>query len=182
MQQGHVKLDVHEEVLGLIRRSVLVLIPRLLFAFFWLLIPFFFLFQLLNGGLLGIVFFAGILLTGIWYAVVSWKKWHGTMWLITERRVIDIEQRNMRERQVSEIALKDMKDVELLRTRFLESITPLKTVHLSTKQSEHFDIELSMVQKPKDVQALLLDVQSMIMPGKVVHAAKKPHAETKNTH
>ncbi len=159
MQLGHVKLDIDEEVLGMIHRSKMVLIPRLILGFFWVLLPFFFFFQLLAGGILGVFFFALILCTGIWYTWISFKKWQGTMWLLTERRILDIDQQNLRRRLISEINYDDIDDIQVSQGRLFERIFSLRTIVIKTKKREHFDLELDMVPRATDIANLIHDVQ-----------------------
>ena len=55
MKAGFVELDVDEEIIAIVKKSILLELSRLLFGFIWILLPFFFFFSLMKLELTGIL-------------------------------------------------------------------------------------------------------------------------------
>lgn len=165
MNPNIVQLDQEEEVVGIVRRSFLAEFPRFVFALVWLLLPFFFLFPLLQLGMFGVVFMAVLLFSGLYYAVRQWVTWRYTMLLITDRRVIDVDQLGVFERTVSELDLEVITDVVHAPQGIIRRLFRIGAVRVETTKAHLFDLEISDVKRPKQVCELILDVQYMVSEG-----------------
>lgn len=165
MRTNIVQLDSQEEVIGVVRRSFIAESPRLGFALVWLLLPFFFLFPLLQLGAFGVVFFCLLIISGIYYGVRQWLSWRFTMLLITDQRVIDIDQLGVFERTVSELSYDIITDVTVSYSGVIRRLFRIGVVRVETTQAHMFDLEMLNVADPKKVRDLILDVQYMMSEG-----------------
>jgi len=155
------ELAPEEEVVAIIRRSALSCVPRLLLIALWVLVPFFFFFPLLSFGMIGLLIFVGLAVSGIVYALREWHMWYRTMWVITDERVIDIEQGGWVTREVHEVAVKSVKRVHLRYESFVGRVLRYATVWIETSSSHTHDIELEGVRRPKRVKALLRELRKV---------------------
>jgi len=159
--KGIVQLNNDEEIVGIVRRSVVVESPRLAFAALWILIPFFFFFPLLQLGPFGLGFFLVLLMWGIYYGLRKWLKWHYTMLVITDQRVLDVEQHGVIKRTITELPIDDISEVKGKKRGILGRLFNLGDVRVETIKAQAFDLELSGVYRPEEVSNLILDVQYM---------------------
>lgn len=153
-----VQLGRHEELLGIIRRSLRSRWWRYLFALVWLLTPFFFFYPLIKFGAFGFVIFALLIVFSVLNAVARWREWFFTMFVITDSRIIDIEHRGLFKRSIEELKIEEISDVTV-RQGSIQKIFSLGIVHVQTIVSMKFDLELSGVARPNHVRDLLVDVQ-----------------------
>ncbi|MCH8049557.1 PH domain-containing protein [Patescibacteria group bacterium] len=161
MKNGIVQLHPDEEIIAIVRRSFLVESPRFLFAILWILLPFFFFFPLLQLGTFGLIFFLALLFGGFYYALKQWLSWHYTLLVITDQRILDVEQRGIIDRQISELSMDEVADAQSRQQGLFQRIFNVGTVQVETVKAQTFDLELSGVRRPKEVCDLILDVQYM---------------------
>lgn len=161
IEQSIVQLDLEEEVLGIIRGSIIVDFFAIFFSVVWLLLPFFFFFPLVRLGGFGLVIFLALLLGAIWNAVKRRIQWKYTMFIVTDRRIIDVDQIGVFERNVSELAFKDVGDVIIKQSGVINKLFDIGTIRVETTKANHFDLELNGVKNPEHVRNLLVDVQCL---------------------
>ena len=154
------ELASEERLVAIVRRSMLSNLPRLIFMTLWVLVPFFFFFPLLAFGPIGLLVFVGLSASGIVYALREWHMWYHTMWVITDHRLIDIDQIGWAVREVHEIPLKKIRRVHIRRSGLVSKLFRYGTLWVETSSSQSFDIELEGAPSPKKVKALLRDVKT----------------------
>ncbi len=153
-----VQLDPKEEVLGIVRRSPFFKWWKWLIVVIWLLLPFFFFYPLMELGGVGILIFLALFISAIWNAWRRRQEWLYTMFIVTDSRVIDVDQHGLLKRSVSELAMKDVSDVSVRQTRW-QKIVNLGTVRIETSEANQFDLELTGVHNPQRIRNLIVDVQ-----------------------
>lgn len=168
MRRLPVKLHQNEELLGVIRRSLLSRARKIVIAVVWILIPFFFFFPLLQLGGSGLGIFIFLLAGGIIYLVRQYLIWANSLLIITDQRLIDVDQRALTAREINEVILADVSEVTCLRRGLWNSLFNLGTIHVATKSSRGYDLELSGVRRPEKVRDLLDEVQYMRNYGRKV--------------
>lgn len=156
-----VTLQKDEEVLAVIRRSFLTVIFKMLFTLAWFLLPFLFFFPLLRLGGVGIAVFALLLCGAVLYAWRFWKTFRQTMLIVTDRRVIDVDQSSWRTSQIVDIPLAEVKTVVTERESFIGGLFGLGMIRIETGDGASFDVEWSGVRHPQVVADLLREVQSL---------------------
>ncbi len=168
MRHLPVKLHPDEEVLGVVRRSLLSKARKILIALIWLLLPFFFFFPLLQLGGSGLGIFIFLLGSGLVYFLRQYFMWIGSQLIITDQRLIDVDQRSVSVREINEVPLSDVAEVSCARRGIWNSIFNLGTVRVGTKSSRGYDLELSGVRRPEAVRDLLDEVQYLRNYGRKV--------------
>jgi len=156
-----VALHKNEEVLAVVRRSVLTITPKILFTLGWFLLPFLFFFPLLALGGVGVGIFVLLLGGSILYGWHLWRRFAYTMLVVTDARVIDIDQGSWRRRHVADLPLTEIRTVVTERTSWIGGMFGLGMIRIETGDGTSFDLEWSGVRHPQVLADLLRDLQSL---------------------
>lgn len=136
------RLQAQEQIILATRQYLPSLAGRLLLSAGLVLLPCFLLVPLINWRPWGWWLLGGLVILALLVVGRTWRRWRGTMLVITNQRVVDIDQRGVWERVVSEAPLERVSDVHfsqrglagtLLRYGTVEyTITPGGTKIVST--------------------------------------------------
>ena len=150
-------LKPEEEVVEVVRSSFLPLWPNILFSFLFIAIAFFFMFPLFRLGYWGIALFAVLIFIGIYYGIKKFSLWYFNVFILTNERVIDIEQKGFFDRTVSEVSYEKIRDVSYRRKGFFETIFRYGSVRIQTS-IDKLELEVKKIKNPKDIHELILDL------------------------
>lgn len=75
------------------------------------------------------------------FLFLLWMDYYLDMWIITNERIIDVEQRGLFNRQVSEIPLQHVQDVTLEVRGIIETFLKFGTIRIQTAGEREFKIE-----------------------------------------
>jgi len=169
------ELDVEEEVVGQVHSSALSQVGRFFVLVIWILFPFFFFFPLLRFGLFGILFFLAITFSGIFFFWKRLRVWRGTVFFITDSRVIDINQEGFSRYTAVEVDYNDIKAVTVKKKGIFARIFDLGSVRVKTKKSVSYDLEINGVRNPQRVADLIVEVQYITNrpEGEKLHGKKR---------
>ncbi len=106
-----IQLKPEEEVLEVVRESLAPHIPKFLLITLWFITPFFFMFPLFREGWFGVLFFLALIISAVVVGMRTYIKWKNTVFVITDRRIVDIEQKGLFDRVVSEVPFSLVDDV-----------------------------------------------------------------------
>lgn len=160
--EGAVDLRPDEEVIGLVRCSLLAELPRFVFAVTWILLPWFFFFPLLGLGSFGWLLFLILLLSGVYYFTKLVIVWRYTMLILTDSRIIDVEQYGIFKRQVSELGYQEIVEVNSRCRGLWNRLVNIGKVRVNTNAATGYDLEIGRVRRPAKIRDLILDIQSMM--------------------
>ncbi len=152
-----VSLKAGEEIVAVVRHFGLTFWPKILVAAFFIIAPFFFLFPLFKWGPWGVAIFLLPIALGVFYAVRTFVLWYYNSFIITNRRVIDIDQRGFFERIVSEAVYENIKDVSYRRKGVWQTIFRYGDIRIQIVDTE-IGLEIKNVRAPEDVQRLISDL------------------------
>lgn len=148
----------NEQILMIVRESF---IPHS-FAFFllgiWFLVPFFFFYPLFRIGNSGVIIFLVFVLSGTFFFWRAFRKWSHTLFLITDRRIVDIDQRGVFDRIVTESSFEQMDEVSYRMHGVLSAVFRYGTVRIKLHGTAA-DLEFEYVRNPARVQDLLNDLR-----------------------
>mgnify|MGYP001592525074 CR=1 FL=1 len=172
-----IHLEPNEELLMVIRRHWFALFRHLAMLFGLLIVPS--LFFSVAGFYCGfpqqvqslINFAFSLYILGlIVYAFIIWTNYYLDVWIITDKRLIDIEQRTLFSRTISELPMSKIQNVTLEIPGFIATILKFGNLKVETASQSTFIIrEAPNVYKAKD---LIL---------KYAHAAANNKQPTKTT-
>lgn len=153
-----ISLKPGERVVAVIREDAVPYAGWILLVFLWVALPFFLLFPLFRGGALGVAIFLLLLSSGVLIGLRKWYAWQRTVFVITDRRIIDIAQRGFFERVVSEVTLEDIEDVAF---RIKGAVATVFRYGLLTVQTagNAADLEFKRVRRPSHFHNLIHDLR-----------------------
>jgi membrane protein YdbS with pleckstrin-like domain len=125
-------------------------------TFLILIIPFFFSFFLFSS-LFGVIIFFIWMSFGFAYGLYQWLCWYFDSFVITNKRIININQKRLFARSVFEANLVHVQDVTYEINGILASIFNYGTVRVQTAAASS-SFEIPSVEKPKEVQELIMDL------------------------
>lgn len=154
-------LNEGEKILGIIRRSFVSELFKIVFACIWILVPFFFFFPLLRLGLFGFFLFVVLAAGGLLYTFKIWMNLSYTMLIVTSQRIIDVEHHGLFDRDIEETSLSSVSNVKVLKRNIFQKLINIGTVKIKTKKSGKFDIEIDGVRKPQTVRQFVEEVKDL---------------------
>lgn len=167
-----------EEIIEVVQASLIPLFPKLVLYFFWIVLPFFFLFPLFRAGAWGVLAFFLVLLSGVFFAVREWYQWNLTVCVITDRRVVDIDQQGFFNRVTSEVPYRNISDITyriqgLIPTVFRYGVVGIQTL------GNTVNLEIWDVRHPGKLHQLINDLreQSRHRPASKGDAESEPETE-----
>ncbi|MFZ5363872.1 MAG: hypothetical protein ACOZAG_00045 [Patescibacteria group bacterium] len=152
-----ISLKAGEEVISVVRHYGLTLLPKILAVLLLFVSPFFFIFPLFKWGYLGVGIFLLPILLGAFYAARIFIFWYYNAFIITNRRVIDIDQRGFFERIVSEADFSEIKDVSHRRKGIWQTVFRYGDVKIQISDTD-IGLGIKNVHAPENVQQLISDL------------------------
>ncbi len=157
-----IQLKPDEEVLMTVRQDFVPFVPRMVFFALWFVIPFFFLFPLFRQGAWGVGVFLLLVLSAVFFSLRSWFAWQRTIFVVTDRRLIDIDQHGFFDRSISELFFSGIDEVSFRRKGFFSTIFRYGLVLIKTTGSAA-DIEVRRVRNPSRLTDLVNDLREAVI-------------------
>lgn len=158
MNKQTFELKPHEEVLATVRESLIPNGWKFLIFIAWLLIPFFFLFPLFREGVGGMVVFFGLAASGFVLLLRQYIRWHGSTLILTDKRVVDIEQRGFFDQIVTEAPYAQIDEASYRIKGFWATVFRYGVIRLDLSGSAA-DIEFQYIYRPSRIHNLLNDLR-----------------------
>lgn len=158
MKQQVFELKPHEEVLATVRESLIPNGWRFLIFIVWLLIPFFFLFPLFREGVGGMVVFFGLAASGLVLLLRQYIRWHGSTLIMTDKRVVDIEQKGFFDRVVTEAPYSQIDEASYRIKGFWATVFRYGVIRMDLSGSAA-DIEFQNIYRPSRIHNLINDLR-----------------------
>jgi hypothetical protein len=147
-----------EEALAVIRRSPLIAILPTTIATLCIIAPFFFLYPLLRFGPIGSIIVAVLLLFGCFLGFRTLWVYQLNAFILTAERIIDVDQRGMFHKIVSEATFDKVQDVSYIVKGIFATIFQYGTIVVQTAGA-NANLELEGVRHPRRVQELISKLQ-----------------------
>lgn len=158
-----VQLKDNEDVRLLVRRHFMTLVPGLLLALILIVVPFFFLFPLFSLGTIGIIIFGALVLAGILVAVRTVITWDADVLIVTTLRLVDVDQRGVWSRFVTEVFIDDVLDIRWHRKGILYTLCNVGFVEIQAGTLEH-PLHITRIGHPQRLQELVNDLRKSTRP------------------
>lgn len=154
--RGVVKLKEGERVLRVVRQFWVVYLSGMIVAFILIAAPFFFMVPLLSLGKSGIFAFALSSIVGVLYGFRLFYVWYWHSFIITSKRVIDVDQHGLFSRVVSEATYEKIQDVSYGIKGVVGTLLKMGSLVIQTAGSTT-NLELTGIRDPKDVHHLVTE-------------------------
>ena len=149
-----INLAKNEKIIKIVRSSPIILWPKFLIIIFFISLPFFFLYPLMQKEVLGISIFIGLLLIGVAYAFFTFLFWHYNAWIITNYKIYDINQLKIFERIISEIIYEDIKNITYRKSGLVPMIFKLGEVEIMLSNAKILFVIFD-IKHPEKIQQLI---------------------------
>lgn len=159
-----IALKEHEEILVVVYQSLFLYLRSFIVAVGALVATSYFLFWLLEQGLWGQIAVGAGYSLGVLLLIRLGIFWRGTKMVITNRRVFDIYQRSLFDRQTTQVRLKDIDEVEGEITGFWGTILRLGKLRIEAKRGEVV-VSLPWIRRVYQLEDLVLDQLEVLEQG-----------------
>lgn len=169
-----ITLDQGEEIVKIVRRHYLVLLPMFLVIIFAALMPlvlYFFITshfipwdEAIRAGIVGFIskwstFSYSLWLLLLWVLFfVEWTDYYLDMWLITNKRIVDIEQKGFFHRDVTSFRYQDIQDTTVETRGFIQTLFKFGTLHIQTS-GHNREILIKHAYRPEEAKSVILSLQ-----------------------
>ncbi|MDO8463482.1 MAG: PH domain-containing protein [bacterium] len=147
-----------EVVRATIRRSKLVPAPTALIGGSLIVLAFFLIVPLLSSRPFGLIGFVLLLATGVVLFIRAWWFWYRTVLMVTDLRVIDLDQVGVFHRVIAEARFDRIDDLALEIKGIIATIFRLGTIQIQTAGASAL-IELRNLPHPEHVHEMLSALQ-----------------------
>lgn len=152
-------LKENEKLVLQVKKHWASFIVPILKTFIILIIPFF-LFFFLFSSIWGMIIFFLWIAAGIAYGVYQWLTWYFDSVIITDKRIICLDQKSLFNRVVSEVGLASVQDVTYEINGFFASAFNFGILRVYTAAKNI--IEIKNIPDPKSSQELIFDLRQKI--------------------
>ncbi len=156
--ESAIQLKDNESVKAMVRRHLVTLLPQLALAMALIVAPFFFLFPLFSAGTIGVVAFGACVAAGLVIAGRSLFLWDADVLILTTERAIEVDQKGILSRRVSEAPLASVQDVSWKREGFWPTVFRMGTLTIQTAGATA-PICADSIGRPETVYELLNDLR-----------------------
>lgn len=153
-----IQLKEDESVQVVVRRHIVSIVPNLIISMLLIVLPFFFLFPLFRYGVAGIVIFAVSIVAGIALAVRSFILWNVIVMIVTDQRVVDVDQKSIFSRRVTEASYEKIQDVSWKRDGVVQTIFGMGSLQIQTAGTTA-TLEAENIPSPKKLHELINDLR-----------------------
>ena len=147
-----------EQICAVVRKHGITLWPSLLLAGILIATPFFFLFPLTKWGTWGLVVFVVLVACGLLIALRAFLLWDADVLLITNERVVDVDQRGLLSRVVCETPLLMVQEVSWERHGLWETLWRMGSLRIRNSGPNPEWVS-PKVSRPERLTALLHELR-----------------------
>ncbi len=151
------RLQEDEEIVAFVRPFGLVYFWWFFLGIVLLFSAFYYLFFFLQIGWLGQIILLGLVVLGIFVLLKTIIVWRFTAVVITNKRIIDFDQKGVFARQISEAPFANIQDISLEQNGFWAVALKFGTIKIQTAGSQNV-LELEHVRYPRDLHDLLVEL------------------------
>lgn len=151
-------LKAEELVVMIVRKYPLVFTGSALVTACFIIAPFFLMVPLVRWGLPGIIIFIVALGVGLFLGARIGYVYTFNVFVITEDRIIDLDQRGFFDRTVSETTYEKIQDVSIRIKGIMQTLFHYGSIIIQTAGNQA-NIELHGVKNPEHVQQSIIGVQ-----------------------
>ncbi len=164
-----IQLEPGEEILKTVRKHWFVIVAELFGAFLMMLFPFFIILlvilfpNFLNETEFSLSHYTTLIAFGVsaWLLVsllvgfMTWTHYYLDLWIITDRRLISINQIGFFNRNVSVFRLERLQDIEVVINGVLATFLNFGTIEAQTAGHSENNFESKGIPDPREIQSII---------------------------
>lgn len=144
-----------EEILQtMVRRHMITVAGPLFLALLFIVLPFFFLFPMFSWGTVGVLLFGACVIFGAGLAFRTIFVWDSDVLIVTNLRVIDVDQKGIFSRHVSESSLGAIQDVSWTKKGLWATLFGMGSVKIQTSGAQAV-LEAEDIPGPERVHEMI---------------------------
>ncbi|MFA6391922.1 MAG: PH domain-containing protein [Patescibacteria group bacterium] len=147
-----------EETVKIVRAYALSHLFQIIIIILLLILPFFFLFPLFQRGFWGVIGFFILLTVAIVITVRAVIIWYFNAFLITNKRIIDFDQRGLFNKTVSVATYDKIQDISFNKKGVFSTIFNYGTIVIQTAGA-NANLEIRNVFEPEKIQDIIMEIQ-----------------------
>lgn len=106
-----------------------------------------------------VAFMENFFMLAIWiFSFLIWVDYYFDIWIITSERIVNIEQKGLFTRQVSELRYNKIEDITTEVTGFLPTVLNYGDVQIQTA-AEEVEFRFRTISDPYHIKAIIMDLQ-----------------------
>lgn len=156
-----IELHRHEQILASLRGLKILLWRRLAIGLFFIFVLFYYAVPLWSFGIIGAIIFLAVLGFSAFHIATAWTTWRHTLFMITDERIIDIHQKNLFKREISEVQLSQIKELSVEKSTTVDKLFGSGTLHIKVDASLSYDLEIIHLPQPHVVVDLLQELLNL---------------------
>ena len=146
-----------EEIVSIIHAHWLSKIQTLLVSFLFFAVPLFFMFYLISQGKIGVSIFVTSLVVGLIYSYREWYLWTYNVFIITTHKIVDLDQRGLLKRSVSEVPYEKIVDISFEHEGLLDTMFGMGTITVVTN-IPNTTLKITHVGNVQSIAGTLIEV------------------------
>lgn len=150
-----INLHADEELIGVLHHHPVTYAKQIAITVFLILGSFFFMFALFSLGEIGVALFCALILTGVIYGSREFYIWFANACVITSQRLVDIDQRAIFHKTVSDIDYAKINDISYSVKGINQTIFNIGSIKV---QSSGATLLLKNIKDPGKINQLLADL------------------------
>ena len=167
-----IQLQPDEKIVLSVRRHWYVVVAESLILFGLAILPFIILpaigylnFKFSSSFSSLYIFLSSLWLLGLWLTFfIFWTNYYLDVWIITNQKIIDIEQHGLFRREISEYRLDNIQDVTVKIPDLLATFFKFGNVEVQTAGATSQTFVIRNAPHPEEVRDLIIKMQNEVMP------------------
>lgn len=109
------------------------------------------------------LFFYSLWLLFLWASFfVQWTKYYLDVWYVTEKRIIDVSQKKIFDREISNLRFDKIQDVTIDVHGFIPTLLGFGNIKVETAGDDNMDFKLDTVRNPDEVRRVIFSQHNEI--------------------
>jgi hypothetical protein len=125
-----------------------------------------------------LLFFYILWLLFLWISFfVEWTKYYLDVWYVTEKRIIDIQQKRIFDREITNLRFDKIQDVTVDVHGFIPTVLNFGNIKVQTASEDNIDFFMNTVRKPDEVRRVIFSQHNEIGDAPIRYAKKEVDVE-----
>ncbi len=110
----------------------------------------------------------------LWMVLFNiWTNYYLDLWILTNKRIIAIDQRGLFNRSISSFRLERLQDLNVEIIGIIATFLDFGSLKAQTAGTENWDFKVSGLPQPRELKALILKASDSVMANVVVHRERQ---------
>jgi len=163
-----IKLEENEKIIKVVRKHWIAILFEIFFSILMAVMPLVFYFIFKDVLFVGLTIHSAYLLlflytiftAFIWiFMFISWVNYYLDIWIITNKRLVDVEQRSLFSRNSSDLRLDRIQDITIEVVGLVYTLLKVGNIRVQTASTKNAFI-IQQAENPEHVKQIILDAYS----------------------